>query len=65
MFWEFPSFTRIFNGLQYNSKVWPRFINVLESFSNKDSLFINDEIGQIGVLYNENLPQGINTNEMK
>jgi hypothetical protein len=65
MFWKFSSFIRIFNGLQYNSKVWPRFINVLESFSIKDSLFINDEIGQIGVLYNGNLPQGINTIEMK
>jgi hypothetical protein len=39
-FWEFPSSTRIFNGLQYNLEVWQGFINVSESFSYKDSLFI-------------------------
>jgi len=38
-FWEFPSSTRIFNELQYNLQVWQGFINVLESFSYKDSLF--------------------------
>jgi hypothetical protein len=39
-FWEFPSSTRICNELQYNLQVWQGFINVLESFSYKDSLFI-------------------------
>ena len=39
-FWEFPSSTRIFNELQYNLLVWQGFINVSESFSYKDSLFI-------------------------
>jgi len=38
-FWEFSSSTRIFNELQYNLQVWQGFINVLESFSYKDSLF--------------------------
>jgi hypothetical protein len=39
-FWEFPSSTRIFNELQYNLQVCQGFINVSESFSYKDSLFI-------------------------
>jgi len=39
-FWEFPSSTRIFNELQYNLQVWQGFINVPESFSYKDSLFV-------------------------
>jgi hypothetical protein len=40
LFWEFPSSTRIFNGLQHNLQVWQWFINVPKSFSYKDSLFI-------------------------
>jgi hypothetical protein len=40
LFWEFPSSTKIFNELQYNLQVWQGFINVSESFSYKDSLFI-------------------------
>jgi len=40
LFWESPSSTRIFNGLQYSFQVWQGFINVLESFSFNDSLFI-------------------------
>jgi len=39
-FWKFPSSTRIFNELQYNLQVWQWFINVSESFSYKDLLFI-------------------------
>jgi len=38
--WEFPNSTRIFNELQYNLQVWQGFINVSESFSYNDSLFI-------------------------
>ena len=40
LFWEFPSFTRIFNGLQYSFQVLKGFINVSKSFSYKDFLFI-------------------------
>ena len=40
LFWESPIFTKIFNGLQHSFQVWQGFINVLESFSYKDSLFI-------------------------
>jgi len=40
LFWESPNSTKIFNGLQHSFQVWQRFINVLESFSYKDSLFI-------------------------
>jgi hypothetical protein len=40
LFWESLSSTRIFNGLQYSLQVWQGFINVSESFSYKDSLFI-------------------------
>jgi hypothetical protein len=40
LFWESPNSTRIFNGLQYSFQVWQGFINVSESFSYKDSLFI-------------------------
>ena len=40
LFQEFSSFTKIFNELQYNLQVWQVFINVSESFSYKDSLFI-------------------------
>jgi hypothetical protein len=39
-FWEFPSSTGIFNELQYNLQAWQGFINVSESFSYKDSLFV-------------------------
>ena len=39
-FWESPSSTRIFNGLQYSFQVWQWFINVSKFFSYKDSLFI-------------------------
>ena len=39
-FWESPNSTKIFNGLQHSFQVWPGFINVSESFSYKDSLFI-------------------------
>ena len=40
LFWESPSSTRIFNGLQHSFQVWQGFINVSESFSYNDSLFI-------------------------
>jgi hypothetical protein len=33
-------FRKIFNGLQHSFQVWQGFINVLESFSYKDFLFI-------------------------
>jgi hypothetical protein len=39
-FWKFSNSTRIFNKLQNNLQVWQGFVNVSESFSNKDSLFI-------------------------
>jgi hypothetical protein len=50
-FWEFPSSTRICNELQYNLQVWQGFINVLESFSYKDSLFILATQGKKGWWY--------------
>ena len=40
LFWEFLISTKIFNGLQHSFQVWQGFINVSESFSYKDSLFI-------------------------
>jgi hypothetical protein len=40
LFWESPSSTKIFNGLQHNFQVWQGLINVSEFFSYKDSLFI-------------------------
>jgi hypothetical protein len=40
LFWESPISTKIFNVLQHSFQVWQWFINVLESFSYKDSLFI-------------------------
>jgi len=49
--WEFPSSTRIFNELQYNLQVWQGFINVSESFSYKDSLFILATQGKKGWWY--------------
>jgi hypothetical protein len=47
-FWEFPSSTRIFNEVQYNLQVWQGLINVSESFSYKDSLFILTTQGKKG-----------------
>ena len=40
LFWESPNSKKIFNGLQHSFQVWQGFINVSESFSYKDSLFI-------------------------
>ena len=40
LFWESPNSTKIFNGLQHCFQVCQVFINVSESFSYKDSLFI-------------------------
>ena len=40
LFWEYPNSSKIFNGLQHSFHVWQRFINVSESFSYKDSIFI-------------------------
>jgi len=40
LFWESPNSPKIFNGLQHSFQVWQGFINVLESFSYKDFLFI-------------------------
>ena len=40
LFWESLNSTKIFNGLQHSFQVWQWFINVSESFSYKDSLFI-------------------------
>jgi len=39
-FWESPNSWRIFNRLQHSFHVWQGFINVLESFSYKNSIFI-------------------------
>ena len=50
-FWEFLSSIRIFNELQYNLQVWQGFINVSESFSYKDSLFILATQGKKGWWY--------------
>jgi hypothetical protein len=33
LFWESPSSTRIFNGLQYSFQEWQRFKNISKSFS--------------------------------
>jgi hypothetical protein len=40
LFWKSPTSIKIFNGLQHSFQVWQGFINILESFSYKDSLFI-------------------------
>jgi hypothetical protein len=40
LFWESPISIKIFNGLQHSFQVWHGFINVSESFSYKDSIFI-------------------------
>ena len=51
LFQESPSFTRIFNGLQYSFQVWQWFINVAESFSYKDFLFILTTQGKREVFF--------------
>jgi hypothetical protein len=40
LFWESPSSKKIFNGLQHSFQVWQGFINISESFSYMNSLFI-------------------------
>jgi hypothetical protein len=40
LFWESPNSPKLFNGLQHSFHVWQWFINVSESFSYKDSIFI-------------------------
>jgi len=40
LFCEYPSSIEIFNELKHHFQEWQRFINVPESFSYKDSLFI-------------------------
>jgi hypothetical protein len=40
LFWESPNSSKIFNGLQHSFHMWQGFMNVSESFSYKDSLFI-------------------------
>jgi hypothetical protein len=40
LFWESPNSSKIFNGLQHSFHMWQGFINVLESFSYKNFLFI-------------------------
>ena len=40
LFLEFSSSTRIFNELKHNFQEWQQFINISESFSYKDFLFI-------------------------
>jgi len=40
LFWESPNSLKIFNRLQHSFHVWQGFINVSESFSYKDSIFI-------------------------
>jgi len=40
LFWKSANSTKIFNGLQHSFQLWQGFINVSESFSYKDSLFI-------------------------
>ena len=40
LFLESPNSIKIFNGLQHSFQVWQGFINVLEFFSYKNSLFI-------------------------
>jgi hypothetical protein len=47
-FLEFFGSRRIFNELQYNLQVLQGFINVSESFSYKDSLFILGTQGKKG-----------------
>jgi len=40
LFWQSSNSPKIFNGLQPRFNVWQGFINISESFSHKDSLFI-------------------------
>jgi hypothetical protein len=40
LFWKSPNSTKIFNGLEHSFQVWQGFMNVSESFSYKDFLFI-------------------------
>jgi hypothetical protein len=40
LFWESPNSSKILNGLQHSFHVWQGFINVSESFSYKDFIFI-------------------------
>jgi len=40
LFWKSSKSSKIFNGLQHSFHMWQGFINVSESFSYKDSLFI-------------------------
>jgi hypothetical protein len=40
LFWKSPNSTKIFSGLQHSLQVWQGFINVSESFSYKNFLFI-------------------------
>jgi len=42
LFWESSNSTKIFNGLQHSFQVWQGFINILESFSYKDSDMIKE-----------------------
>jgi hypothetical protein len=51
LFRKFHSSTRIFNELQYNLHLWQWFINVSESFSYKDSIFILATQGKKGWWY--------------
>jgi hypothetical protein len=53
-FWEFPSSTRIFNGLQDSFQARQGFINVSESFCYKDSLFILATIRTEDLIINSN-----------
>jgi hypothetical protein len=53
LFWEFSSSIRIFNELQYNLQVWQGFINVLESFSYKDSLATQGKKGWLYLMTNQ------------
>jgi hypothetical protein len=48
LFWEYSSSTEIFNELKHHFQEWQRFINVPESFSYKDSLFIPATQGKKG-----------------
>jgi hypothetical protein len=50
-YWEFSSSIMIFNELQQNFQVWQGFINVPESFSYKDFLFILATQGNEGRWY--------------
>jgi hypothetical protein len=51
LFWEFSSSKKIFNELKHDFQERQRFINVPESFSYKDSLFILATQGKKGWCY--------------